>query len=194
MWSLSSSLHHLPHHQMQLLLVSSLSFITLVTPGTVAHQDPLSMGFPRQEYWRGLPFPPSGDRSNPGMEPHVSCGSCIADGFFATEPLKKPRSKFCSSQNTQKGTLGHEHQPCKWILLEGQKSGKNTASSLISPKPHLLIKFMLRRKHVQEYSPIPRPLRLSAVLLAREKSGVEGSIGWPWEATRKPGGKDTKSG
>ena len=41
---------------------------TLVTPGTVAHQAPLSMGFPRQEHWSGLPFPPPGDL--PGSRIH----------------------------------------------------------------------------------------------------------------------------
>ena len=44
-------------------------FNFLVTPQTVAHQGPLSIGFPRQEYWSGLPFPPPGDLSNPGVEP-----------------------------------------------------------------------------------------------------------------------------
>ena len=39
-----------------------------VTPWTVAHQAPLSMGFSRQEYWSGLPCPPSGDLPNPGIE------------------------------------------------------------------------------------------------------------------------------
>ena len=39
-----------------------------VTPGTVARQAPLSVGFPRQEYWRGLPFPPPGDLPDPGTE------------------------------------------------------------------------------------------------------------------------------
>ena len=39
-----------------------------VTPWTVAHQAPLSVGFPRQEYWSGLPFP-SGDLPAPGIEP-----------------------------------------------------------------------------------------------------------------------------
>ena len=34
---------------------------SFVTPWTVAHQAPLSMGFPRQEYWSGLPFPSPGD-------------------------------------------------------------------------------------------------------------------------------------
>ena len=38
-----------------------MSYRTLVTPWTVAHQAPLSMGFSRQEYWSGLPFPSPGD-------------------------------------------------------------------------------------------------------------------------------------
>ena len=48
------------------------------------------MGFPRQEYWSGLPCPPLGDLPNPGIKPrdqtHVSCSSCIAGGFFTAEP------------------------------------------------------------------------------------------------------------
>ena len=39
-----------------------------MTPWTVAHQGPLSMGFPRQEYWEGWPFPSAGELSNPGTE------------------------------------------------------------------------------------------------------------------------------
>ena len=42
---------------------------TLVTPWTVAPQAPLSMGFSRQEYWSGLPFPSPGDLPNPGIKP-----------------------------------------------------------------------------------------------------------------------------
>ena len=42
---------------------------TLVTPWTVAHQAPLSMGFSRQEYWSGLPFPSSRDLPDPGIKP-----------------------------------------------------------------------------------------------------------------------------
>ena len=48
----------------------------LATPWTVAHQAPLSMGFSRQEYWSGLPFPSPGDLSDPGIEStshYVSC-------------------------------------------------------------------------------------------------------------------------
>ena len=50
--------------------VKSLSRVRLfATLWTVAHQAPLSMGFPRQEYWSGLPFPAPGDLPDPGIEP-----------------------------------------------------------------------------------------------------------------------------
>ena len=42
---------------------------TLATPWTAARQAPLSMGFSRQEYWSGLPFPSPGDLPDPGIEP-----------------------------------------------------------------------------------------------------------------------------
>ena len=50
-------------------------------------QAPLSMGFCRQEYWSGLPFPSLGDLPNPGIEPvsHALVGS-----FFTTEPPRNP--------------------------------------------------------------------------------------------------------
>ena len=40
-----------------------------MTPWTAVHQVPLSVGFSRQEYWSGLPFPPPGDLPDPGIEP-----------------------------------------------------------------------------------------------------------------------------
>ena len=50
--------------------VKSLSRVWLfATPWTVAYQAPPSMGFSRQEYWSGLPFPSPGDLPNPGIEP-----------------------------------------------------------------------------------------------------------------------------
>ena len=45
------------------------SCLTFATPWTVAHQAPPSMGFSKQEYWSGLPFPSPGDLPDPGMEP-----------------------------------------------------------------------------------------------------------------------------
>ena len=50
--------------------VKSFSHVRLfATPWTVAQQAPLSIGFSRQEYWSGLPFPSPGDLPDPGIEP-----------------------------------------------------------------------------------------------------------------------------
>ena len=54
------------------------------TPWTVARQAPLSMGFSRQEYWSGLPFPPPGDLPDPGIEPASLTSPVLAAGFFTT--------------------------------------------------------------------------------------------------------------
>ena len=52
------------------LCAQSFSYVQLfVTPWTVAQQAPLSMGFSKQWYWSGLPFPSPGDLPDPGIEP-----------------------------------------------------------------------------------------------------------------------------
>ena len=51
---------------------------------TVANQAPLFMEFSRQEYWRGLQFPPPGDLSNPGTEPVSLISLALAGRFFTT--------------------------------------------------------------------------------------------------------------
>ena len=67
---------------------------SFATPWTVACQAPLFMGFPRQEYWGGLPLPSPGDLPNQGIKPTVSCIGrqvffCFF--FFNTEPSGKPK-------------------------------------------------------------------------------------------------------
>ena len=59
---------------------------SLATSWTVACQDPVSMGFSRQEYWSGLPFPHPGDLPDPGIEPESSASPALAGRFFTTEP------------------------------------------------------------------------------------------------------------
>ena len=62
-----------------------LSHVQLfVTPMTVAHQAPLSMGFFRQEYWSGLPFSTPGDLPDPGIKPGSLASPALAGGFFTT--------------------------------------------------------------------------------------------------------------
>ena len=64
------------------MLSRSVTFDS-VTPWTEAHQAPLSMGFPRQEYWSGVPFPSPGDLPDPGIKP---LSHALAGGFFSTKP------------------------------------------------------------------------------------------------------------
>ena len=60
-----------------------LSHVQLfVTPWTVAPQTPLSMGFSRQEYWSGLPFPPPGDLPDPGIELASPLSPALAGRFM----------------------------------------------------------------------------------------------------------------
>ena len=66
----------------------SLSHVHLsAAPWTVAHQAPLSMGFPRQEHWSVLPCPTTGNLPRPGIEPW---SPALAGAFFTAEPSGKP--------------------------------------------------------------------------------------------------------
>ena len=66
-------------------LLSRFSCVWLCeTLGIVAHQVPLSMGFPRQEYWSGLPFSFPGDLPNPGIEPVSFMSPTLIGGFFTS--------------------------------------------------------------------------------------------------------------
>ena len=75
-----------------------------MTLWTVTHQVPLSMGFSRQEYWRGLLFSSPGDPPYPGIEPGSLASPALAGGFFTTEPPgtrgREGESKYPSSQGT----------------------------------------------------------------------------------------------
>ena len=83
----------------------SLSGLQLfAVPWTVAHQAPLSMGFSRQEYSSGLPFPTTRDLPHPEIEP---VSPSLAGRFFTTVPPGKslpkgvPRSKSLNLSETQ---------------------------------------------------------------------------------------------
>ena len=62
-----------------------------MTPWTVAHQAPLSMGFSRQEYWSGLPFPSPGGLPDPGIEPWSP--ALEADALTSEPPGKSFKKK-----------------------------------------------------------------------------------------------------
>ena len=76
------------------LKVKSLSHVRLfVTPWTVTYQAPLSMGFSRQEYWSGLPFPSPGDLPDPGIEPR-------SPAWEADSLTSEPAGKQCMNDTT----------------------------------------------------------------------------------------------
>ena len=83
-----------PNNNLHLWECMRLCVLILVwlfaTLWTVAHQAPLPMGFSKQEYWSGLPFPPPRDLYNPGIEPRSPAFPALAGGFFTTEPPGKP--------------------------------------------------------------------------------------------------------
>ena len=69
-------------------LLSHFSHVRLfATPWIVACQAPLSVGFPRQENWSGLPFPPPRELPSPGMKATSPVSSALADKFFTTDPV-----------------------------------------------------------------------------------------------------------
>ena len=83
--------------------MKSLSCVQLfATPWTVAYQAPPSMGFSRQEYWSGLPFPSPGDLPDPGIEPRSPTFQAEA---LTSEPPGKP----------------YIYKPTANIILNGEK-------------------------------------------------------------------------
>ena len=106
-----------PENKLQQLLLSHVGFFE--TPWTVAHQAPLSIGFPRQEYWSGLPFPPPGDLPHPENE----LGSLVVTGgFFTTVPPGKPSYYTYLSQkgySSRRSQMAQNSTSWVDILLSG---------------------------------------------------------------------------
>ena len=63
-------------------------------PWTVVRQAPLSMGFSRQEYWNGLPFPPPGNLPNPGIKPVSLMSPALAGGFLTNSVIGGRSGKY----------------------------------------------------------------------------------------------------
>ena len=92
-WGQLWETHTTPNSVCYYCCLGAQLYPTLLGPHawTVAHQAPLSIGFPRQEYWSGLPFLPLGGLPDPGIEPR---SSALASGFFTAEPPGKPQNLF----------------------------------------------------------------------------------------------------
>ena len=76
---------HSPHQTGPFHVLSRIWLIATSWP--IDRWAPLSMGFPRQEYWSGLPFPVQGDLPNPGIAPMSLASPTLAGGFFTTSAI-----------------------------------------------------------------------------------------------------------
>ena len=100
---------------------------------TVAHQAPLSIGFPRQEYWSGLPFPSPGNLPNPGIEPMSPASPAFTGRFFTTRAtwevpslpvyLVYFSSMLCHESYTPLWKTTHQPQVLGKKVVEGSSSG-----------------------------------------------------------------------
>ena len=75
--------------------------LTLCNPVDFGRQAPVSMGFSRQEYWSGLPFPPPGDLPDPGIEPNSLTSSALANQLFSTSGTWEALTLLNSYQKTE---------------------------------------------------------------------------------------------
>ena len=93
-----------------ILCVPCAQSCLFVTPWTVSCQVPLSLGFARQEYWSGLPFPTPGDLLNPGMEPASPVPLVLQVDSLPTEPSGKRVQYYKVGANAdhRRGTQGSE--------------------------------------------------------------------------------------
>ena len=73
---------------------------SFVTPWTVAFHGPLTMGFPRQEYWSELLCPPQGDLPDPEMEP---ASPALAEELFTTKPPGKRQAGYVKGKRISRG-------------------------------------------------------------------------------------------
>ena len=125
--------------------MKSLSHVQLfVTPWTVARQATLSMGFSRQEYWSGLPFPSPEDLPNPGIEPR---SPALQADALSSEPPGKPfyfsRLQFSSVQSLSHVWLFATpwiaaHQASLSITIS-QSSLKLMSIKSVMPSSHLIL-------------------------------------------------------
>ena len=103
--------------------VKSLSRVLLfVTPWTVAYQAPPSMGFSRQEYWSGLPFPSPGAFPDPGIEPWSP--TFQADALTSDIPACKVVSDSATPWTSLPGSSVHgisQARILEWVAISFPK-------------------------------------------------------------------------
>ena len=86
------------------MLVAQWCLTLFVISWTVAHQAPLSMGFSRQEYWSGLPFPSPGDLPDPGIKPGSPVSPALQADSLPSEAPGKHSGFIGNGQKLEKNS------------------------------------------------------------------------------------------
>ena len=177
-------------------MLCHFSCVPLCYLWTTARQAPLSMGFLRQEHWRGLPLPPPGDLPDPGMEPASPTAHALAGRFFATMPPGKPQfwSKrihvhslrpasqalyplgFISPRIVRKLGLEEVGFCHCWLgggTLSWSESGARAPSSELQPD------HTQGRRHGEREDAVPLPLSLSTSQSPAGRRPWRPSAAWP---------------
>ena len=171
--------------------VKSLNCVWLfATLWTVAHQAPLSMGFSRQEYWSGLPFPSPGDLPNPGIEP----GSpALQADALSSEPPGKPKRHIKNQRHyfTNKGPSGQSYGFSSNHVWMWELDYKESWV----PKNWCFWTVVLEKAHESpldftEIQPVHPKGNQSWIFIRRTDAEAETTIFWPPDAKNRLIGKD----
>ena len=142
---------------MLLLFSRQVVFNSFVSPWTVAGQAPLSMGYPRQEYWSGLPFPSPGGLPDPGIEPDSS----YADRRILFTREAQHSLLHWHENGCQKTTLGPQIKEEWRRLLFGMKRSRSRKPRIFNFREHQTHLGTLLETHLlqtpQNSGGLPRP-------------------------------------
>ena len=143
---------------MLLLFSRQVVFNSFVSPWTVASQAPLSMRYPRQEYWSGLPFPSPGDLPDAGIEPDSS----YADRWILFT-REAQHNLHWHENRCQKTTLGPQIKEEWRRLLFGMKRSRPHKPRIFNLREHrthlgtLLETHLLQTPQNSNSGGVPRP-------------------------------------
>ena len=88
------------------------------------------MGFPRQEYWNGLPFPTPGDLPDPGIEPMSLVSPALAGGLFTSFATWKSSQELRTEDRAVKNQAPNITSPGAYIVLVKQKEKETTKNTV----------------------------------------------------------------
>ena len=107
-------------------MLSHFSHVWLfATLWTGDHQASLSMGFSKQQYWRGLPWPPPGDLPNSGVKPTSLTSPALADRFFTTSATWEAQISY---MNAYIRNLGKQYW---WTYLQDRNGDADIENRLV---------------------------------------------------------------